>query len=375
MPFGQDGNYSHEAIVNRINADLANDLGNLAQRSLSMIAQATATAMLPTPGAFSETDKTILAAADGMIGKAREAMKTQQLHQVLNAVWAVVADANRYFAGEAPWALRQDRSGAAGHGALRHRRGDPAGRDPGAAVHAGIGGEAARSPRGAGRRSAALPTLGGAPPHRRRRTALPAPTPVFPRYVDSATARPELMTPCWSTAIAISISRISPTSSTPSSRAPAAGIGRMVTISTRVKRTAELTGYRRALPDVFCSVGTHPHHAHEELDVTTADLVRARRAIRKVRRRSAKPGSTITTTTARATRRSAASATTSPPPRETGLPLVIHAREADDDMARILEEEMGKGAFPAVLHCYTGGPRARAPRHRARAVRSPSPAS
>ena len=61
--------------------------------------------VLPKPGAFSDDDKTILAAADAMIGTAREHMKTQQLHQVLNAVWAVVADANRYFAGEAPWAL------------------------------------------------------------------------------------------------------------------------------------------------------------------------------------------------------------------------------------------------------------------------------
>ena len=104
VPFGQDGNYSHEAIVNRINADLANDLGNLAQRSLSMIGKAFG-GKLPEPGAFSETDKTILAAADAMIGTAREHMKTQQLHQVLNCVWAVVADANRYFASEAPWAL------------------------------------------------------------------------------------------------------------------------------------------------------------------------------------------------------------------------------------------------------------------------------
>jgi methionyl-tRNA synthetase len=104
VPFGQDGNYSHEAIVNRINADLANDLGNLAQRSLSMIARQFG-GVLPKPGALSDADKTILAAADGMIGKAREAMKTQALHQVLNAVWTVVADANRYFTGEAPWAL------------------------------------------------------------------------------------------------------------------------------------------------------------------------------------------------------------------------------------------------------------------------------
>ena len=104
VPFGQDGNYSHEAIVNRINADLANDLGNRAQRSLSMVARQLG-GVLPKPGPLSGSDQEILAAADGMMNKAREAMKTQQLHQVLNAVWAVVAQANRYFAGEAPWAL------------------------------------------------------------------------------------------------------------------------------------------------------------------------------------------------------------------------------------------------------------------------------
>jgi methionyl-tRNA synthetase len=104
VSFGQDGNYSHEQIVARINADLANDLGNLAQRSLTMVNKQLG-GVVPEPGAFSENDKTILAAADAMLGKARDAMKTHQLHQVLNAVWAVVADANRYFAGEAPWAL------------------------------------------------------------------------------------------------------------------------------------------------------------------------------------------------------------------------------------------------------------------------------
>ena len=104
VPFGQDGNYNHEAIVARINADLANDLGNLAQRSLSMIAKQHE-GVLPEPGAFTDNDKAILAQADGMIGLARTAMGTQQIHQALNAVWAVVAEANRYFAGEAPWAL------------------------------------------------------------------------------------------------------------------------------------------------------------------------------------------------------------------------------------------------------------------------------
>src|SRR5229473_1600099 len=104
VPFGQDGNYNHEAIVARINADLANDLGNLAQRSLSMIAKQLE-GVLPEPGEFTDNDKEILAEADAMLAASRIAMATQQIHQWLNAVWAVVAEANRYFAGEAPWAL------------------------------------------------------------------------------------------------------------------------------------------------------------------------------------------------------------------------------------------------------------------------------
>ncbi len=104
VPFGQDGNYNHEAIVARTNADLANDLGNLAQRSLSMIGKQFK-GVLPEPGAFSDNDKAILEQSGAMLEAARSAMATQQIHQALNAIWAVVAEANRYFAGEAPWAL------------------------------------------------------------------------------------------------------------------------------------------------------------------------------------------------------------------------------------------------------------------------------
>jgi methionyl-tRNA synthetase len=104
VPFGQDGNYNHEAMVARINADLANDLGNLAQRSLSMIAKQLG-GVLPEPGEFTDNDREILAEADAMLAASRTAMATQQIHQWLNVVWSVVAEANRYFAGEAPWAL------------------------------------------------------------------------------------------------------------------------------------------------------------------------------------------------------------------------------------------------------------------------------
>lgn len=106
VPFGQDGNYSHEAIVNRINADLANDLGNLAQRSLSMIAKNCGGAV-PACGALSPADAEILAAAGAIHAEARAAHDTHAINKALDAIWRVVADANRYFAGQEPWALKK----------------------------------------------------------------------------------------------------------------------------------------------------------------------------------------------------------------------------------------------------------------------------
>jgi methionyl-tRNA synthetase len=106
VPFGQDGNYSHEAIVNRINADLANDLGNLAQRSLSMIARNSGGAV-PEPGPFSQADRDLLWLADALPAKGRAAMEDLALHTTLAEIWAVVAEANRYFASQEPWVLRK----------------------------------------------------------------------------------------------------------------------------------------------------------------------------------------------------------------------------------------------------------------------------
>jgi TatD DNase family protein len=106
-------------------------------------------------------------------------------------------------------------------------------------------------------------------------------------------------------------------------------------------------------PDIFCSVGTHPHHAHEELDVTADDLVARTRHPKVVAIGEAGLDYHYDNSPRDAQERGfrnhiAAS-------RATGLPLVIHSRDADADMARILEEETGQGAFPAVLHCFTGG--------------------
>jgi TatD DNase family protein len=137
-------------------------------------------------------------------------------------------------------------------------------------------------------------------------------------------------------------------------RAAAAGVARMVTISTRVRRHAEVLAIAERYPQVYCSVGTHPHYAHEELDIGADDLIARTRHPKVVAIGEAgldyHYDNSPREAQARGLRAHIAAA------RTTGLPLVIHSRDADADMARLLEEETGKGAFPAVLHCYTGGP-------------------
>jgi methionyl-tRNA synthetase len=105
VPFGQDGNYSHEAIVNRINADLANDLGNLAQRSLTMIARNCAS-VIPPPGTLNDKDETLLAASRSLLAEVRQHHDVQAINKALDAIWEIVAEANRYFAAEQPWSLK-----------------------------------------------------------------------------------------------------------------------------------------------------------------------------------------------------------------------------------------------------------------------------
>ncbi len=106
IPFGQDGNYSHEAIVNRTNADLANGIGNLAQRSLSMIAK-NCGGVVPQNSGLTADDKAILAEADEALSICRKAMGEQAIHNAVAAVIAVVSSADRYFAGQAPWGLKK----------------------------------------------------------------------------------------------------------------------------------------------------------------------------------------------------------------------------------------------------------------------------
>lgn len=136
-------------------------------------------------------------------------------------------------------------------------------------------------------------------------------------------------------------------------RAHAAGVDTMVTISTRVAKFAGLKALTERYERVFCSIGTHPHNAHEEPDVTADDLARIAEdpavvAIGEVGLDYHYDDSPREAQREGFLRHIAAA-------RMTQLPLVIHAREADADVAAILRDEMGKGAFPAILHCFSSG--------------------
>ncbi|HVI64236.1 MAG TPA: TatD family hydrolase [Bradyrhizobium sp.] len=136
-------------------------------------------------------------------------------------------------------------------------------------------------------------------------------------------------------------------------RAAQAGIGRIVTISTRVRRLSELIAIAERFPNVYCSVGTHPHHADEEDGIAPEELIELTGHPKVVALGEAgldyfyDNGSPQAQ--ARGFRAHIAAA------RATGLPLVVHTRDADEDCGRILQEETAKGPFRAVLHCYTGG--------------------
>lgn len=138
-------------------------------------------------------------------------------------------------------------------------------------------------------------------------------------------------------------------------RARAAGVGRMVTISTRVRRFDEVRAVAERYDEVFCSVGTHPHNAADEPDVTADELIALSAHPKVVAIGEAGLDyfydNAPREAQADGLRRHIAAA------RITGLPLVIHSRDADDDMAAILVEESGQGAFPFVLHCFSSGRR------------------
>ena len=136
-------------------------------------------------------------------------------------------------------------------------------------------------------------------------------------------------------------------------RAHAAGVGILVNISTRIRHFDHLRSVIERFPNVYGSIGTHPHHAHDELDIPLEEIIKLSQHPKIVAIGEAGLDYFYKHSTPEAQaegfRRHIQAS------RITGLPLEIHTREADDDTLAILEDEYAKGAFPAILHCYTGG--------------------
>lgn len=138
------------------------------------------------------------------------------------------------------------------------------------------------------------------------------------------------------------------------SRAHDVGVRQMVTISTHVRKLDRLLALTKRYPSVFCSVGTHPNNAADELDVTADDLVRLAESHEKIVA-IGEAGLDYFYDTQKPEDQKTGFLRHIEAARRTQLPLVIHSRSADDDMAAILREESGKGAFPFILHCFSSG--------------------
>ena len=265
VPFGQDGSYSHEAIVNRMNADLANDIGNLAQRSLSMIARNCASAIPDPQDAMpAPEDLALLARADALVGEARRHMGSFLIHLYVGAVFDVVAETNRYFANAEPWKLAKSdparmrlvlyvtiealRVAAillqpvmpGSMGKLLDLLGVPADRRSFAALEAG---DAAGPPRRAAStragRGASCP-VAYLPALRRARGG-------EVKLIDSHC---HLDFPDFAAELDAVVER-----------AHAAGVERMITIGTRMDRAQRVSEIADRYDSVFFTVGTHPHEA------------------------------------------------------------------------------------------------------------------
>ena len=182
VPFGADGSYNHDAVVGRMNSDLANNLGNLAQRSLSMVAKNCAGAV-PQPGEFTAEDKALLEAAGKLLQVSREAYDVQDFHGALEATWKVLGDTNAYFAEQAPWVLRKtdvERMNTVLYVTLEVLRIVAILIQPVMPASAGKLLDVLGQPDGDARTFAALgtPLVPG--------TDLPAPAPIFPKYEEPA---------------------------------------------------------------------------------------------------------------------------------------------------------------------------------------------
>ena len=353
VPYGNDGSFTKESLVNRINADLANDLGNLAQRVLTLIHR-NCEASAPQPGELGEADIALQQAAGKRTHKhARGAMELQAIHRMLEAVWAVVGEANRYVDAQAPWALREN---------------DPARMNTVLYVLADVirilglyapvdrsrrRGAASRSAVGSQRRAFVRAYRRSPDAGDQYSRAIAD----FPALCRSGGRGEGLMPDAGREILLIDshchldyLARDQDLDDVVA-RARAAGVGGMVTICTKVSEFDAIRTIAERYDDIWCSLGVHPHEAAAEPEVSPERLVELARHPRVVGIGESGLDYYYEHSSREAQQRSFRSHITAA--RTTGLPLIVHTRDADADTVDILQDEYAKGAFSGLIHCYS----------------------
>ncbi len=350
VPFGNDGSYSPESMIQRINSDLANDVGNLAQRSLSMINK-NCGAQVPQPGELSAEDDALLTQVHGLRDAMRLDIDVQAIHTALAKLFAVVADANRYVDAQAPWTLRKtdpDRMRTVLYVLAETVR------------HIAILLQPV-TPESANRMLDQL----AIPAEKRDFEAL-GPDSALTPGTELPIPQGRVPAPCGDGGAGgvtvlvdshchLDFPELHAELDDVVARAGDAGIGTMVTICTRMDKFEGVCGIADQFPHIWCTVGVHPHEAQHAKRLTAKELIRHAQEPKCIgigeagldyyyNRSPAEDQRTVFRTHIEAA-------------RETGLPLVVHTRDADDDMAEILETEMEKGAFTGVLHCFSSSQR------------------
>ena len=345
VPFGNDGDLQRRALVGRLNGDLANAYGNLCQRVLSIVAK-NCDGKVPAKGMNTEADTALLDRARALLGD--RAGRARRPGLPSSPGLDLGSDRRRQPLCRRPGALgaRQDRPGATRHRAVGAGRDDPASDPAGAALHAQFGrqdpGPAGRAGRGEGvfrlRRRAragngAAETAGRVPAFRRARES---------RVLMLIDSHCHLDFP-----------ELAGDEAGVLARARSAGVAGMLTIGTRLDQFDKVRAIAERHANIWCSVGVHPHEAKEEGQKTPDRLVEATRHPKVIgigetgldfyyehSPREEQAGSFRAHIAAS---------------RQTGLPLIVHTRDADRETGDILEEEYAKGAFPGLIHCFSSG--------------------
>ena len=343
VPFGNDGDFSHQAMVHRLNGDLANDLGNLCQRVLSMIFR-NCDGNIPPSHELTEGDIAFVDGIAASIEELRKLMEAQSFHQALELIWRHVGNANRYVDEQAPWELRKSDpvrmetvlytlSEAIRNLALLTSPFMP---DAMTRIFDQMGVAATER---------TFTHLGRAHGLAEGTRLAGKPQPIFPRFVEEEGPDVLVDSHCH-----LDYLERDGDLDEAVERARQAGVGTIVTICTKVSEFETIKRIAERYDDIWCTVGIHPHEAATEPQVTTAQLLEMAQHPKVVgigetgldyyyehSPREAQKNSFRTHIAAA---------------RESGLPLIVHTRDADDDTMEILAEAYADGAFPGLIHCY-----------------------